>query len=497
MPKPWVDAIECVSVANGWSPECLNLALFSNASFLAHPKTRLRDKEGAEHSVNTDVAVAVSLPVSAKKSGMEDMCKKLVTGHKHADKRLVKASMGDATVKGVRECLRAFSYAMVHSSEPVNTFETPYAESEKGIQFFPRNKVNTWVQSEEDETATGNGPVQLRNYHFKMLLVGQIEVNEFIVRPQGQGFEKRISVAYRTATPPHDDLQLCSDSMVFLVDAHGYWHKHEATTERQPHLGGKGLGIYRHGTNAVKRWVDENQHALTKHMKSKLDFYKSDLLRAIDVVRKVARSIVFMSDAEDKSEFLDICFEDPCVPLCVVAGFRHWRRQAHYHLNYYRFIKRNPLPLLKGLGCQQQQQQPQQRPNFERCGFGEGLVGEPELVEQPLAGIALVKHTLLKDARTRGEVQFTQADVKDWYGRRKAWPEELRKPEMFHRALAELVADGLLVDLGPPPMKNDGKRGGRKPLNRFAKRRFSEIAGDEATDGARKALRVHRENFVE
>ena len=89
MPKPWVDAIECVSVANGWSPECLNLALFSNASFLAHPKTRLRDKECAEHSVNTDVAVAVSLPVSAKKSSMEDMCKKLVTGHKHADKRMV------------------------------------------------------------------------------------------------------------------------------------------------------------------------------------------------------------------------------------------------------------------------------------------------------------------------------------------------------------------------------------------------------------------------
>ena len=162
----------------------------------------------------------------------------------------------------------------------------------------------------------------------------------------------------------------------------------------------------------------------------------------------------------------------------------------HYHFNYCRYIAKHPLPPLENGFCTP-------HPVAPVGGFSVVADGAVE-AEPPLCGLALIKHALLKDGRTRGDAKFKWGNVREWYGRRKAWPEDLRTPEAIQNAINELVSDGLLLEVEVPVgMRKDGKKKcGRAPSVHYMKRRFSEIALDDRVYVARKALRVHRENFA-
>ena len=188
MPDIWSSSVICLSKVQGVAPEILHMALVSNLSYMDHNETKLRVKGPLEqHSINSDVAVCIGNTVSSKKSYLENTCKNLVNNHpENLNKKLSQASVGNGTIKGIRTALEKVKYAAVVSSEPTHTIRTPYLEEPDGCQLLPRTMLNTWTQGEDDESGTGNGITHIKEYKFKCLLIGQLNVAEYICRPRSR-----------------------------------------------------------------------------------------------------------------------------------------------------------------------------------------------------------------------------------------------------------------------------------------------------------------------
>ena len=117
MPRAWVDALMCLTKAQGFAPELLHQSRMSNLSFLEHHATKLRAKgPDEENAIMSDIAVVLGNKASPKNSTMERMLKRLCTKHPMSlNKSMGKVSCGNGTIKGVRTALEKCSMAMITS----------------------------------------------------------------------------------------------------------------------------------------------------------------------------------------------------------------------------------------------------------------------------------------------------------------------------------------------------------------------------------------------
>ena len=232
------------------------------------------------------------------------MVNNLVNNHPdNTNKKLSQVSLGNGTIKGIRSALEKVKYAGIVSSEPTHTIRTPYLEEPDGCQLLPRTMLNTWTQGEDDESGIGNGMTHIKEYKFKLFLIGQIKVMEFICRPQQQGFQKRMSMVYYPQNVMEDDFQASDESFSLIHQVHGYMHRFEMTGRRRPYLSGHAQSMWIEFKQAVGEWIEQHRSEICEYSLAKLEFRHSDVLRMAYVIQTLLRALVFLSGAVDKDMF--------------------------------------------------------------------------------------------------------------------------------------------------------------------------------------------------
>lgn len=102
----------------------------------------------------------------------------------------------EATVKGVRSAIVNTGAVAVISDELSNTLQTPWSDTAQGFAFLSKSKLNTWSQCEADAKITGQERIGLTCYKTMVKLYGQIEACEWSLKPNPNGFPKRMTVAF-------------------------------------------------------------------------------------------------------------------------------------------------------------------------------------------------------------------------------------------------------------------------------------------------------------
>ena len=199
------------------------MALLSNLSYMDHNDTKLCIKCPLdEHSINSDVAVIIGNTSSSNKSHFEHMVK-------------------------------------IVSSEPTHIIRTEYLEEPDGCQLLPRTMLNTWTQGEDDESETGSVMTQIKQSKFKLLLIGQIRVMEFICVPQQQGFQKRMSMVYYPQNVMEYDFQASDDWCSLIHQIHSDMHRYEMPALRKPYLSGHAQSMCTEFKQVVGEGIEEHR----------------------------------------------------------------------------------------------------------------------------------------------------------------------------------------------------------------------------------------------
>jgi hypothetical protein len=108
---------------------------------------------------------------------------------------------------------------------------------------LPRSLINTWTQGEEDELGMGHGNMNLKDYKFICVLLGQIKVAEYICRPQMQGFQKRMTMCFQSGNVMEDDNQDSQMSTHLIEGGHYYMHRFEKQRIRKPYYSRTALSM--------------------------------------------------------------------------------------------------------------------------------------------------------------------------------------------------------------------------------------------------------------
>ena len=427
------------------------------------------------------------------------MCKNLVNNHPdNLNKKLSQASVGNGTIKGIRTALEKVKYAAVVSSEPTHTIRTPYLEEPDGCQLLPRTMLNTWTQGEDDESGTGNGMTHIKQYKFKLLLIGQIKVMEFICRPQQQGFQKRMSMAYYPKNVMEDDFQASEDSFNLIHRVHGYMHRFEMPARRRPYLSGHAQSMWIEFKQAVGEWIEEHRSEICEYSLAKLELRHSDVLRMAYVIQKLLRALVFLSGAVDKYMFLA---DDAIGPVALAGAVRSWRRQIQIHFAYYKFVTNNPLPSISKFGGV-----PASAPG--PSDFLDGHRNQRAIVEEPLRDMDLLKQYILTHAQCQVDVALDRFKQRQILRRKQIDSDgQLAFRELEQAGLLKEVPDpsGSLSDTDMNPgtdrsspnidaaSGSQSRRCGRPRAKSYLKRARAEL--DEASELELKRLRVSIHSF--
>ena len=137
MPVPFFDAINTISVANGWSFEATHQGMMCMVAWMEHSETRLREFPGERYSRPCNVPCFAGLAASDRKSSLktwltvdlldaEDMPENIKLG---------KCVCTDGTLKGFRNAIEHHGRTGIVSDEISNTYETPFSEKQSGIHY--------------------------------------------------------------------------------------------------------------------------------------------------------------------------------------------------------------------------------------------------------------------------------------------------------------------------------------------------------------------------
>ena len=189
-PTAWCEAISRISAVQGWSAECYSTLLESNSGFMEHHATTLTHLEDVEHRVSPNIAVAIGLPASSRKSGLLEHCDGLMLNMDGLPKSMGRAVLvTEATKKGIESMLFSQKRALVSSAEACCTVEIPgFSDTKSGVHFVSKQRLCTWTQAEASGTAIAGGttPLPANGYSFGTRLLGQRETIETFLVPTPQ-----------------------------------------------------------------------------------------------------------------------------------------------------------------------------------------------------------------------------------------------------------------------------------------------------------------------
>lgn len=189
-PTAWCEAISRISAVQGWSAECYSTLLESNSGFMEHHATTLTHLENVEHRVSPNIAVAIGLPASSRKSGLLEHCDGLMLNMDGLPKSMGRAVLvTEATKKGIESMLFSQKRALVSSAEACCTVEIPgFSDTKSGVHFVSKQRLCTWTQAEASGTAIAGGttPLPANGYSFGTRLLGQRETIETFLIPTPQ-----------------------------------------------------------------------------------------------------------------------------------------------------------------------------------------------------------------------------------------------------------------------------------------------------------------------
>lgn len=173
------------------------------------------------------------------------------------------------------------------TDEPAAVYcvKTSGENTNRGIHFISKEKINSWVNGEREGTKTSRDVDACRDYSFVHQVFGQFEVVEKILTPQGlsasTGFSKRLAQGYFFEAPL-DHQQQAATSKQFLVDMFNWMGKEISEnpppkpnkvppqfqldqdeeveeTPRRHYLDEIAESMYRKVQQAVSDWTKENE----------------------------------------------------------------------------------------------------------------------------------------------------------------------------------------------------------------------------------------------
>jgi hypothetical protein len=317
-----------------------------------HHLTKLRIKGPSDqYAIMSDIAVVLGSSASCKKSHMEKVFNNLLIQHSDLDVYNSPAvSLGHGNIKRVRRCLQQTRSANITSPDPIHIIRTPYLKDYDSGHLLPRTLINTWTQGEEDEFVMNQGKMNLKDYKFKFLMLGQIKVAEYICRPQMQGLQTRITMCFQPANVMEDDNQDSQMSMQLIEDVHHYMQRFEKQRIRKPYYSGTALSMWYQFNQSVADWIRNHKTYICEYSLAKLELRDSDVLRMAYVIQKLLRASTIMSAATDNKELLA---SDEIGLIALGAALRSWRRQVHIHFAYYKFLRTNCDSGMKEAGLMQ------------------------------------------------------------------------------------------------------------------------------------------------
>jgi hypothetical protein len=350
-PLPYADAVKFIARSNGWDAECLVACLDSNLGFLEHAETVLSattSKSGIDNlrglgekvekcSPNMPVFIAQTSSCGGKSSLIYYTSQDLLQENPaapscFADKDIV---FNDATLKGIRHCLSIHSRFSLSSGEAANNYQTPW--SEEDLPNFTPSKLITYVRCELQASETGAGNTYLGGYSFQHKVASQVEVVDYLMRPDFQGSQKHFHLAVSEHKPRSDKCQVWVHSDAFMKDLHSFMFKHVHPCPLEIHLDRYAKGMLFCIQSAVDQFLEEpplsGEDPLPEATKTKLGDTRRDLLKYACGKMRLTQ---FMCD---------MVFPESGTTGRVAINFREfimavhtWVRQVQVHNGYYRYI---------------------------------------------------------------------------------------------------------------------------------------------------------------
>ena len=193
VPIPYWKAITTVSMQQGWPAEALLQGVSVNTGWLEHHATRLVDVPDAHHKRTPNIAAFYSAPPSLRKSSLKELVASKLIATESMPDVLRDGSLvcGDGTVKGLKACIQNHDRAGLVSDEVTSCYETPWAESSRGVHFACKSKLLSYVNTERDSTITGQNATHDRLYAFMHYVMGQKPAVQHVLKLGALGFTKR------------------------------------------------------------------------------------------------------------------------------------------------------------------------------------------------------------------------------------------------------------------------------------------------------------------
>ena len=317
MPAPFFDAINTMSVANGWSFEAAHQGFMCMVSWMEHNETRLREFATERYARPCNVPCFAGLDASDRKSSLKTwLTVDLLNVEGMPENiKLGKCVCTDGTLKGWRNSIEVHNRTGIVSDEVSNTYETSFSEKQNGIHYAGRSKMATFTSCERDQGLTGGGHTDLPDYTFLHYVIGQVEATEEVLRPTPGGFQKRFHILFPKAARSFEP-DLCTTGSESLLKATSSWMAKHATVQKCDfHLSEAAKSMHRAAQAAIEDFL-ANATDICPFLRMKLKYADTDLLRYTNV----AKRMVLWSDKANSKFF---CHLPAHVYITICGGGEH------------------------------------------------------------------------------------------------------------------------------------------------------------------------------
>ena len=292
VPIPFAVAIQTVSLAEGWPPEALAIAIGSNVGWLEHHGTRLKQRRNDAHSRGQNIGFFQGMDPSMRKSSLKTFVTQtcLQGANILTEIRDGTATCVDGTIKGHRNCILNTHRSGIEADEVTGAYQCSSGDrdTQRGMHFAPREKILGFVNGERDSVCTADGTITLAGYSFAHRVWGQIPALTKVLIPKGVagslGFPKRFAISFHRQCDKEPDQQ-CAASKKFLLDFHDWLGLHATPTQREPYMDNFALTMHCRTLQAAGDFLEED--GATPLFRQKVGFADTDLCRWSNVVMRM------------------------------------------------------------------------------------------------------------------------------------------------------------------------------------------------------------------
>ena len=307
----------------------------SNSGVLEHPESTLSHIEG-QSPIGTDQAAGAGLPGSSRKTSLLMHTNGLLFDAVGADKCFKERSImiTESTRKGSENGLFNHKVQVFTTNEVASSIDIPgFSDAKSGINFFPKQRLISQTQTETISIAVSAGICTLsaNSYRFACQLLGQHKPMEAYLTPNPQAAHKRFKVTFPSedwAPQPGADGLLSVQSHKLIADFHDWSHRRVRAKKQRIVCDGFALSCYEAFSEGIVEWIVD-QGDLDKYWKVKLEFYRSDSMRAA----RFMRVATFLVDADGAVLRCEVNLEE-------LSALWSWRRDVHLHRALYKYLKR-------------------------------------------------------------------------------------------------------------------------------------------------------------